>query len=164
MINDFLDFSRLYVMQYSWSSIQPYSDTIVIFALWRLIFGTTLKPSTLRSDKIHPYCRVLPLLHHLSAHSTHRIVFWIVIESFTKMSGKSNNSLQILVDCFDDIPNIMTKMNESINNSPTRYKGKKVDALLHQIFVCGYILTSASLVHCSTLQPLVGTLRLRSMG
>ncbi len=39
------------------------------------------------------------------------------------MSGKSNNSLQILVDCFDDIPNIMTKMNESINNSPTRYKG-----------------------------------------
>lgn len=38
--------------------------------------------------------------------------------------AKNTSNLQILVDCFDDIPSIMTKINASVNDSPTRFKGK----------------------------------------
>lgn len=51
-------------------------DNILIFALWRLIFGTTLKPSTLWPDKIHPYLpSISAIVHHLSIDLPYFIVF-----------------------------------------------------------------------------------------
>ena len=40
------------------------------------------------------------------------------------LNDETVNKLQDLVDSFDDIPKIMNKINVSLNDSPTRYKGK----------------------------------------
>lgn len=48
------------------------------------------------------------------------------MSSTTKNTVDKSNNLQILVDCFDDIPSLMSKMNVSLNDSPKRYKGNSL--------------------------------------
>lgn len=74
----------------------------------------------------------------------------------TASAGSSN--LQILVDCFDDIPSIMSKMNVSLNDSPTRFKGNiNIERNNFKFFAMSNLVLNI-------LQPLAEIIHLQSTG